>query len=301
MVAGYLPALPPRLRRLLGILGCLAAIPVAAATITVARPMNADDLRDRYPTALLRLALEKSGAGYELEYAPIVMTQERVLLEIIKDNGRVDIVATMTSKEREEKMLAVRIPIDKGLIGWRLPLIQASRKDLFAHAKDVKDLIALRGLQGHDWPDTAILRDNALPVSTTSNYESLFRMLEAGRVDYFPRSIIEIWPEAAAHRTLTVDRHIVLHYPSAYYFFVNRNNTQLADAVRRGLEAAIADGSFEYLFNQHFAEAIRLARIDERQVIELRNPLLPDGLPAEHQEMLIKFNDAHRTKTGARH
>lgn len=301
MPAGPTPVLPPRLRHLLGILCCLAAMPAAAVTIAVARPMSADDQRDAYPVAMLRLALEKSGAQFELKYAPIVMTQERVLIEIAKDHGSVDIVATMTSQEREGKLLAVRIPIDKGLIGWRIPLVQASRKELFAHAKEVSDLVSLRSAQGHDWPDTLILRGNALPVSTTSNYESLFSMLTAGRVDYFPRSIIEIWPEAAAHPTLAVDRHIALHYPSAYYFFVNRNNTGLADAVRRGLERAIADGSFDSLFNLHYAEVIRRARMDERRVIELHNPLLPDGLPLEYQDMRFKLDGTRRARTSTKH
>ena len=296
----HLPALLPRLGRLLGILCCLVLIPAAAATITLPRPKTVYDQRDAYPWALLRLALEKSGARYELKIAPVLMTQERVLLEIEKGKGSVDIIATMTSKEREDRMLAVRIPIDKGLNGWRLPLVQASRKELFAQVKDVKDLHALRGVQGHDWPDTPILRANALPVSANSDYESMFRMLAAGRVDYFPRSLMEIFPEATAHRALAVDRHIALHYPSATYFFVNRNNLKLANAVRRGLEAAISDGSFDKLFNQHFAQAIQRARMDERQVIELRNPLLPDGLPVEHQDMLIKFNDARRPRAGAR-
>jgi ABC-type amino acid transport substrate-binding protein len=296
LIIKHFPALLPRLGSLLGILCCLVVIPAAAATITVPRPKTAYDQRDAYPWALLRMALEKSGARYEFRLAPVLMTQERVLLEIEKENGSVDIVATMTSKEREKRMLAVRIPIDKGLNGWRLPLVQASRKELFAHVKDLKGLSALRGVQGHDWPDTPIMRANALPVSTTSDYESMFSMLAAGRVDYFPRSLMEIFPEAAVHRTLAVDRHIALHYPTATYFFVNRNNTGLAAAVRRGLEAAIADGSFDTLFNHYFAQAIRLARMEERQVIELRNPMLPDGLPVEHQDMLIKFNDVRRTK-----
>ena len=35
------------------------------------------------------------------------------------------------------------------------------------------------GGQGHDWPDTAILRANGLQIGTSSSYEALFRMLTA--------------------------------------------------------------------------------------------------------------------------
>ncbi|HJV01796.1 MAG TPA: transporter substrate-binding domain-containing protein [Burkholderiaceae bacterium] len=276
------------------------AAPALAATILFPRPLLEGDPQTDYPVALLRLALEKSGTPYELKFAPIVMTQDRVLLEIAKGDGGVDIIATMTSEERERKMLAVRIPIDKGLYGWRVALVRGDHRDLFANVVDLAGLRKLRSGQGHDWPDTGILRGNGVPVTANSSYEALFSMLSAGRIDYFPRAVIEIGPEAAAHPGLAIDRHIAIHYPTALYYFVNRNNTPLADAVRRGLEAAIADGSFERLFNQRFGAALRQARLDQRRVIELSNPLLPDGLPLEHRNLWLAPDAAPHGKPRAR-
>lgn len=296
---------PRRLLARLAALACAcacacAAVPALAATVIFPRPLIDNDPRNDYPLALLRLALEKSGTPYGLKLAPIVMTQGRVLLEIAKGDGAVDIIATMTSQERESKMLAVRIPIDKGLYGWRLPLVRGDRQDLFADVHDLAGLRKLRSGQGHDWPDTGILRGNGVPVSANSSYEALFSMLSAGRIDYFPRAVIEIGPEAAAHPALAIDRHIAIHYPTAMYYFVNRDNTGLADAVKRGLEAAIADGSFERLFNQHFGAALRQARLDQRRVIELVNPLLPNGLPLEHRELWLTPDEAPHARPGAR-
>jgi ABC-type amino acid transport substrate-binding protein len=293
--------LPRRLLARLAAVGCaVVAAPALAATILFPRPLLGADAPDDYPIALLRLALEKSGTPYELKLAPIVMTQDRVLLEIAKGNGGVDIIATMTSQERERKMLAVRIPIDRGLYGWRLALVRDDRQELLAGVRDLAGLRRLRSGQGHDWPDTGILRGNGLPVSANSSYEALFSMLAAGRIDYFPRAVIEIGPEVAAHPGLVIDRHIVMHYPTALYYFVNRNNTQLANAVKRGLEAAIADGAFERLFNQRFGAAMRDARLDQRRVIELANPLLPDGLPQEHRDLWLRPGEGPRARPGAR-
>ena len=295
------PVVSRRLLRWLGAVLCAAAAAQAlAATVVMPRPLQEKDPRNDYPIALLRMALEKAGTAYELKFAPLVMTQDRVLLEIAKGNGGVDIIATMTSQEREARMLAIRIPIDKGLYGWRIPLVRGDHKDLFAEVQDLDGLKLLRCGQGHDWPDTGILRGNGILVSANSSDEALFSMLGAGRIDYFPRAVIEIGPEAAAHPGLAIDPYIVIHYPTAFYYFVSRRNPQLADAVKRGLEAAIADGSFERLFNQHFGAALRQARLDQRRVIELVNPLLPDGLPLEHRELWIMPDDGRRPKAGAR-
>ncbi|MBA5606145.1 transporter substrate-binding domain-containing protein [Duganella sp. FT3S] len=301
MRAHGLPVVSRGMLARLAAAACAAlAAPALAATILFPRPLLENDPQTDYPVALLRLALEKSATPYELKFAPVVMTQDRVLLEIAKGDGGVDIIATMTSQERESKMLAVRIPIDKGLYGWRIPLVRGDRQELFAGVRDLAGLRKLRSGQGHDWPDTGILRGNGVPVSANSSYEALFSMLSAGRIDYFPRAVIEIGPEAAAHPGLAIDRYIAIHYPTALYYFVNRNNVQLADAVKRGLEAAIADGSFERLFNQRFGAALRAARLDQRRVIELVNPLLPDGLPQEHREWWLAPAAAPHARPGAR-
>ncbi len=40
---------------------------------------------------------------------------------------------------------------------------------------------------------------------------------------------------------LAIDQHVALHYPAAFYFFVSRQRPELAEAIRQGLEKAIAD------------------------------------------------------------
>jgi hypothetical protein len=74
-------------------------------------------------------------------------------------------------------------------------LINRSDAAKFTKVKTLDDLRQLQAGQGHDWPDTEILRFNGLNVQVSASYESLFTMLRAQRFDYFPRSIIEIWDE----------------------------------------------------------------------------------------------------------
>jgi ABC-type amino acid transport substrate-binding protein len=122
-------------------------------------------------------------------------------------------------------------------------------------------------------------------------YNGLFGMLKAGRMDWVPRSVNEIWAEAARHPELAIDPYIVMHYPTADYYFVNRNNPALAENVRQGLEAALADGSFGQLFYLHYGALIQHARLDQRLVIELPNPLLSAQTPLERKDLWFTVDD----------
>lgn len=250
------------------------------------RRADGDEFRSIYALAQLQLALDKAGSTLRLEPSHYSMEQERALINL-EHNERLDVVWSMTSIEREQRLLPVRIPLDKGLFGWRIALLPSSRAQLFKDVRTLDDLRPFTAGQGHDWPDSAILRDHGLPVITSSSYGSLFRMLHAQRFDYFPRSVIEIWDELEHPRgkQLVADPHVLLHYPAAMYFFFSRKRPELAQTVRLGMEKALADGSFERLFQQHFVTSLQRAQLTQRQVIELRNPLLPSATPLQRREL----------------
>jgi hypothetical protein len=90
--------------------------------------------------------------------------------------------------------------------------------------------------------------------------------------------VVEIWDERARHAdmNLQVEQSLALHYPACIYFFVNRSATDLARAIERGLQRAIADGSFDALFERFHGDLVQRARLKERTVIELKNPGFPE-------------------------
>ena len=250
------------------------------------RPMPGHEQRNSYIMALLQLTLDKAGSHLRLQPSEHYMEQRRSLREL--QLGRsVEVVWAMTRRERETELLPIRIPLDKGLLGWRLALVKKQARTPLGAIHDRQALQRLRAGQGHDWPDSQILAHNGLPVITSASYPSLFRMLEAGRFEYFPRSLLEIWDEAAQPQNarLEVDRHLLLVYPTASYFFVSPGNTRLAGELQRGLEQALADCSFDRLFFAHYGDALQRARLSERQLIELDNPLLPPDTPLQRAEL----------------
>jgi len=251
------------------------------------RPESVNDPRTEYPVKLLELLLQKSAVNYDVRPSTRVMLQGRALREVEKNSGRVDIVWSMTTKQREQRLLPVRIPIYKGLIGWRLPLVRKQNIDLFKNIRSIDEMKPFLAGQEHDWPDIKILRASGLRVISASNYEGLFKMLAAGRFQYFPRSIAETWIEADVHasKELVVENNIALHYQAAVYYFVNKNNTKLAASLTTGFEKALADGSFEKLFRQYHEQAIHRSDLEKRTVIKLENPLLPMETPLDRKEL----------------
>ena len=237
----------------------------------------------RYLQELMKLAVTRSGGDYRFVESSEPMTQARVIREIAGRTGRVDLAWTMTSTEREAQMLPVRVPVDRGLIGCRIAFVLKEHVGRWAGLRTLDDLRRYTAGQGHDWPDTDILRANGLPVQGASRYEVLFDMLRRGRIDYFPRAVFEIDEEAegALGSGLVIEPHVLIRYPAASYLFVRPDRPQLAADLQRGLEAAAADGSFQRLFQRHFGDLVARHRLAQRQTFHLNNPLLPAATPLD--------------------
>lgn len=263
----------------------VAAPPAREVTYSWPKSMQTDKRGD-YPVALLHLALEKSGTDIVAKPSDYVMSQFRTLKQLELNQG-IDVVWTMTNPEREEQLHAIRIPMDRGLIGYRLLVINdedSERFETLPHAANLKQMLTVQGL---DWPDFTILQANGFQLTSSNNFSGMYPMLKKHRVQFFPRSITEVWPELAQQQGqgLIVSPRWALHYPAALYFFVRHRDTELAAAIEQGLETALTDGSFKALFLEHFQEAITKADLRNRQIVELTNPTLPLRTPLQRPEL----------------
>lgn len=258
-----------------------ARLPPEPTTVNVPRHLPQQDRQVDYVFQLLHLALRRSGVRYTLRQTRSEMVQARALLEMTSDESSIDVFWTQTDLQRERTLLPVRIPLDRGLGGWRLCLVQRERAELLAAVRQLPDLARFTAGQMPDWPDTAILRANGLPVQVATHYPGLFSMLSQGRFDYFPRSIFEIDSELAAMPALSlnIDRHVMLRYPTAFYLFVRPGRPRLAADLTAGLESLVADGTFERLSREQFGGLMRRHRVEGRRILALQNPSLPPATP----------------------
>jgi hypothetical protein len=166
-------------------------------------------------------------------------------------------------------------------------LVHSGDAERFAAVGSIGDLARYTGVQGHDWPDLRIMRANGLRVASTATYEGLFAMLVRGHVDYLPRGVSEIDRELERRTTMPIEieQTLLLHYPSALYFFVNSDNEALAKALETGLERCIADGSLKQTLQERFGERLRNLHLAGRKLLELRNADLPEKTPLQRSEL----------------
>jgi hypothetical protein len=235
---------------------------------------------DDYYLKLLTLALEHSKnefGEYELKKSVQPMYQGRSIVEI-KKNRNVSITWTMTSKKREQEINPIRIPLLRGLGGYRIFLIKEGQQERFSRINTADELKELVAGQGHDWPDSVILSDNSYRLITGPGHKTLFNMLQYGRFDYMPRALHEPWNEAKMFDGLQVESTLALHYPSPYYFFVSNDNLRLKNRLEIGLTAAEKNGSFKQLFDTHpvTKNMLMSAKLSQRKVFKLKNSFLSD-------------------------
>ncbi len=252
---------------------------------------------DSYQFKLLKHALSyRPEKHHQLINFEGKMPKQRAF-DFMNEKQFVDVIIAGSTLEREQINLPVRIPVLKGLNGWRIPLVNKQQPRLFANIDSLAQFKQLVPGQYHSWSDTKILAHNGIQVEKGSLIEGLFHMLEKQRFDYFPRSVLEVFQEYEERKTLNIaiDNTSMIYYPTAYYFYVAKNNQSLADDILFGLESALADGSFDQLFYQHFGTIIENIRQQKRKVFSLVNPLLPDETPLSRQELWINLSPSAKT------
>lgn len=237
-----------------------------------------NDARGAYPLRVLQAALEHAGSEATLQPYPVRASQERVLRLI--ESGAIDVGWSMATADREARLGMVPFPVDRGLLGWRQLLTTRRELPRFEDVDDLADLARLRVAQGHDWPDRTILEANGLPTTHAVGYDSLFAMLDRGRVHYLARAASEAERERVERASLhlAIVPGLVLHYRTALVFYVNKDDRELRDQLTRGLGAMLADGSFDRIFRETFGADIAILASQTGPRIDLQNPFAARGL-----------------------
>jgi hypothetical protein len=242
----------------------------------------------------LQAALDRTSASYgpaKVAYLRGVVNEKRRVSLLIHGSPILDVITRPTAKDIEKQLDPIRIPIEKGLLGYRIFLIRAADQPTYSKVQTLDALKRLRAGQEKDWLDVTIYRSNGFDLVTGSNYESLFEMLANDRFDYFPRGVTEVFSEFNSHHkllpNLAVERDLMIHYPFASYFWVanNKKGAVLRRRITEGLESMIRDGSFDAFFWRFYRASIERAGLEHRRVFEIENTMLPDTMPLDRPEL----------------
>lgn len=234
-----------------------------------------------YHIDLLRLALRLSGDNATL--VPVCMdypTEDR-RIPMLEAADQFDTVFFGTNAEREERLLAVYIPIYLGTTGLRLFMLHKDLKEPFSQIETIEDLRKLSMGQGLGWPDNEILTDNGFDV-VSGRYRTLHRMLDARRFDLYPRAYWQIvgewnWMKWEAPG-IEIAEKTALYYPQPIYFFVSPKNPELRDIIETGLKRAFSNGMMLDLLKTHRDTAPSFSQIDlhDLKVMRIDNKHLSD-------------------------
>ena len=275
---------------------CLCCAVASQAATHIVYPLTGGgvDSRYDYDWAVLRTALQKTEArhgSFELKQSDIVMSPQRVTQELRMPAGRINILVRATDPALERQFIPVRLPVDRGLLGYRVFLVREADLPRFAAVRTLDQLRQLRAGQGKDWADIPILKAAGIETVEGTTYDGLFAMLDAGRFDFFSRGADEARREFAErharHPQLAIEPTLLLHYPLPRYFFLRRDDEgrHLAKRIAAGMEIMIKDGSLNALFQRYKQDIIEQSGLKKRRVLTIRNPTLSQETPLSRSEL----------------
>ena len=200
------------------------------------------------------------------------MEQGRAFAELLK--GNIDIFIAAADAKREKLAKPIYVPIDRGLLGFRVCLVNKSATG-FTGINSPEDFVNRQltiGLGSH-WPDRQIYESNGFSVVTSPVLDSLFSMLEKNRFDCFSRSVNEVSEELKNYNgnQIKADDNIVFIYPNADFIFVNPKNPRLHRRLSYGMGRALENKSFYQIFDTFFNSQLKEQGIYKRRLLILQN------------------------------
>lgn len=270
---------------------CFFAL-VSSHTLSAEKTIRVNDFSDpnaAYAIKMLKLALAHSdNPDYTVDIIREDLTQARVNEEV-RSGGLLDLCWASSDAQIESQLRPIRIPLFKGLLGYRIFIINKNDQAKFDRVKTLDDLKKLTIGQGRTWADGRILEANGFNVIKTNKYPSLFYMVEGGRFDGFPRGVHEPFSELEArpNMDLAVEKNLMVYYQMPFYLFVSPSNQALAKDLETGFERAIANGEFDKVFygDKAIQDVMKKANMKERIVFKLNNPLLSKETPVGRKEL----------------
>ncbi len=240
------------------------------------------DNRYQYPYDLLSLVIEATTADFgdgSLLVTDLHMSRNRIFRSLKAGEG-INVIAEASKENWNEDLIPIKIPIRKGIQGFRLFIIKQENATLLANIKTLSQLVSLKTGSGSQWSTKVAMQQAGFDVVESTLYENLFNMLSKGRFVTFGRGVNEVFQEVSQfhlqYPELMVDEHLLLHIPLVTYYYVSPNQPRLAKRIEVGLKRIIENGQFDQLFYQRHCEFLLKAKLNNRLVFKIDNPYIAE-------------------------
>ncbi|WP_282166770.1 hypothetical protein [Shewanella japonica] len=268
----------------------IAPFAVAKDIIILNQPASANDMRYHYSYELMQLILENTEDDFgewEITHSPIFMTRDRILTEMV-DGELINVIAEAIKPAWNEKLIPIRVPIRKGIQGFRVFIIKKQTQAQFSKIKTIEQLKQIPTGSGIHWSTRLAFEKAGFDVVVGSSYDGLFHMLDKGRFESFGRGVNEAPAELSSFKVkftdLVLDENVLLHIPLATFFYVSPDEPQLAKRIEVGIKRIMANGQFDNTFYRQYCQELISSKLSERRIFSIENPLMDPKLLAEMQQ-----------------
>lgn len=249
--------------------------------------------------ALVMAAL--AAADFKAEFTDAPMGNERRnVYQISSGATHLDMMPATPQRlklMRQGKLRMIPVPLDRGLLSYRINILLESHKDMLAGAHTSRDLRAFVMGQNEGWMDVEIYRAAGIPTKEVRNWsEGQFaEQMEAGFIDLFPLGLEETLAFFLPHfrkryPQLTTDEHILVRYPWFRFVWVSPkpDADALYEALKRGFATITRNGTFMKIWLRYRAEP-EAAIFSTRRIIDIGNPFYNDALvPPEYRQLIFR-------------
>lgn len=257
---------------------------------------DGQDPRQLYNFEVLEAALkltEPEFGAYKLQGLNLQIPTDRLLTEVVKGD-LVNVAITVTRPAWEASTLAVKIPIRRGILSYRLLLINQQNKNKFNAIHDVEQLKETWACLGRFWSTTQAMEALQFKTIQVKWDKDVITMLDKNRCDFMPRGIHEIFAELKRYEghllNLTIEDKLALYIPAVFYVFVSPKSPKLHERFQLGLERMVQQGILQKMVEQNYRAYLDLADLKNRKIFYLGNPTLPEDTPFDRKELWLRWD-----------
>lgn len=255
----------------------LIFIPIASCCATAHdKTLTLWDANYLHPPTLafLELALEKAQPEFgRFQLQRSVQMDLAAAYKQLQQGDELDIIVSGNRSDWETTLSTVYFPLNRGLLGFRVCLIQNSELENLS-AEYIGTDFTLEDLKigvAMDWPDRNILENADINVWIGQSYDDLIAGLSANLFNCFSRSVIEIDREIVKNPILSEWPALAILYPMADIIYVSKDAESLANILLFGLERAHADGSYQRLFESYYGDLLKKHDFYSRKLLVLND------------------------------
>jgi hypothetical protein len=256
------------------------------------------DNRDTHKNEVLTRALELT----EPEYGSFSITidgprmSRKRALAAMQTGELVNVFMSPASSAWDEVAIAIKVPIRRGLLSYRLLLVHKADLPKFKKVKTAEDLRRFSvGLQT-GWEAVEIFNQVGFQTVVTPSYDGLFKMLDIHRFSFIPRGINDVFDEIDSHKVLTpnvvIEPTLALYIVQPTYVYVSQTEPRLAQRISKGLDLMVKSGELKKIFYKNFGAALERAKLNQRRLIKIDNPIFEDKALLENKQLWYEMSES---------